>query len=51
MIAAYLFQAFCEFGFPKVLQSDNGMEFVNKIVKALIDTASIDHQLVTLYHP
>ena len=51
MIAAYLFQAFCEFGFPKVLQSDNGTEFVNKIIKMVVETASIDHRLITPYHP
>ena len=50
-IAQHLFQVFCDFGFPKILQSDNGTEFVNKIVKALVDMASINHRLVTPYHP
>ena len=51
MIAQYLFQVFCDFGFPKIIQSDNGTEFVNKIIKAIVETATIDHQLITPYHP
>ena len=51
MIAQYLFQVFCDFGFPKIIQSDNGTEFVNKIIKAIVETATIDHWLITPYHP
>ena len=43
MIVQYLFQVFCDFGFPKIIQSDNGTEFVNKIIKAIVETAIIDH--------
>ena len=50
-IAQYLFQSFCDFGFPKVIHSDNGTEFVNKVMKAMVETANIDHRLITPYHP
>ena len=33
------------------MQSDNRMEFVNKIIKELVKSASIDHRLITPYHP
>lgn len=42
-IAIALFKTFCLFGFPKIIQSDNGKEFVNKIVQTLIAVAGIDH--------
>lgn len=51
IIAQHIFQVFCDFGFPKILQSDNGTEFVNKIVKEITSIARIDHWLVTPYHP
>ena len=31
-IAQHLFQSFCDFGFPKIIQSDNRIKFVNKVV-------------------
>ena len=34
-IARVLFRIFCDIGFPKILQSDNGGEFVNDILKSL----------------
>ena len=42
---------FTTFGFPKVVQSDNGTEFVNDHVRELTKNAGIDHRLVTPYHP
>jgi hypothetical protein len=39
------------FGFPKVIQSDNGTEFVNNIINQLIKTSGISHRLVTPYNP
>lgn len=38
-------------GFPKVLQSDNGTEFVNDVIVALTENSGIDHRLITPYHP
>jgi hypothetical protein len=42
---------FCDVGFPKIIQSDNGTEFVNAIITALIDTAHIERRLITAYNP
>ncbi len=30
-VASHLFEIFCTFGAPKILHSDNGREFVNKV--------------------
>jgi hypothetical protein len=37
-------------GLPQIIQSDNGKEFVNKILSSLISITSIDHRLITAYH-
>jgi len=50
-IVKALIQVFCDFGFPRYLQSDNGTEFVNSLVELLAETTGFDHRLVTPYHP
>jgi hypothetical protein len=50
-IAKHLYQLFCDIGFPKVLQSDNGTEFINDILKEITACSSIDHRTITAYHP
>jgi transposase InsO family protein len=50
-ISNTLFEAFYLLGFPKIIQSDNGTEFVNQVIKALTTTARIDHRLITPYNP
>jgi transposase InsO family protein len=50
-VSSALFHIFCDFGFPRIIQSDNGPEFVNNIVKTLVEHFSIDHRLTTPYHP
>ena len=50
-VADQLFRIFSDVGFPKVIQSDNGKEFVNKITQALCAASNIDHRLITPYHP
>jgi transposase InsO family protein len=50
-IAQELFSIFCLIGFPKILQSDNGTEFVNLIITELTKISSIDHRLILPYHP
>jgi transposase InsO family protein len=50
-IAKTLWEIFSNFGIPRVIQSDNGTEFVNKVLKALVDVMCIDHRLTTAYHP
>lgn len=50
-VSKRLFRLFCDIGFPKIIQSDNGLEFVNKIIDSLTKTLKIDHRLSTPYHP
>lgn len=49
--ALSLWQVICDFGIPKIIQSDNGTEFVNKVVQQLTLLYGIDHRLITPYNP
>ena len=50
-VAKKLFKMFCQVGFPRVIQSDNGTEFVNSTMKALTTAAAMEHRMITAYHP
>jgi hypothetical protein len=50
-IAATWRDIFCTFGFPRTIQSDNGSEFVNKIINTMTKESGIEHRLITPYHP
>jgi hypothetical protein len=50
-VADALLKVFFDFGFPCILQSDNGTEFVNRIIQKIMKSAHIDHRLITPYHP
>jgi hypothetical protein len=50
-IAKRLWECFCLFGVPKVIQSDRGAAFVNKIVSKLTLELGVDHRLVAPYNP
>lgn len=50
-IAQELFKIFCDVGFPKILQDDNGTEFVNKIVDRIVKASFIEQRLISAYHP
>jgi transposase InsO family protein len=50
-VAVPLLQCFCTFGFPKILQSDNGTKFVNEVVKEIIKISGIDRSLISPYYP
>jgi hypothetical protein len=50
-VALELWRLFCEFGVPKVIQSDNGREFVNKVVSAISELAGVNHRLTAPYNP
>ncbi|KAG1372076.1 hypothetical protein G6F61_011368 [Rhizopus arrhizus] len=39
------------FGRPKIIQSDNGTEYVNEIIRKFTEVSGIDHPLMTAYHP
>jgi transposase InsO family protein len=51
VVAKELFHVFTDFGFPKIMQSDNGTEFVNKLIKWICLMSCIDHRLISAYHP
>jgi hypothetical protein len=46
-----LWQCFSLFPLPKIIQSDNGTEFVNQVVKEMKDLLGIQHRLVVAYNP
>lgn len=50
-VAKEIIKVFCDFGFPKVLQSDNGTEFVNQILHHITEESGIDHRLTLPYNP
>jgi len=50
-ICNVLFKIFTTIGFPRILQSDNGREFVNEGMKVMASTMGLQHRLVTPYHP
>src|SRR6266542_2256944 len=41
----------CRYGCSAIIQSDNRLEFVNEIIKQLLEKFQIWHQRVSLYHP
>ena len=50
-IAKELWKTICDFGPPKIIQSDQGTEFVNYVLNVLIKLYKIDRKLTMLYHP
>ena len=50
-VARALYEVFALFGPPKIMQSDNGSEFVNKVLEKLVAAAGINHRLVAPYNP
>ena len=40
----------CRYGCLAIIQSDNGLEFVNEIIKQLLEKFQIWHQRVSPYH-
>jgi hypothetical protein len=49
-VAQVLWQVFNDFGFPKVIQSDNGPEFVNRVISRMLTLSGINHRRITPYH-
>lgn len=50
-VASALFTLFCDIGFPRILQSDNGTEFKNDLLLRLAEKMGIERRFVTPYHP
>ena len=51
VVSARLRELFLLFGLPRVIQSDNGSEFVNLGLKVVLDGAGVDHRRVAPYRP
>jgi hypothetical protein len=50
-VGGVLFDIFSLIGFPRILQSDNGTEFVNALMTTIKTEMGTDHRLTTPYHP
>ncbi len=50
-IAEKLLQVCTTFGFPAILQSDNGTEFNNKVVEAMSELMKLDRRFIAPYNP
>ena len=50
-VAEKLMDVFSIMGFPRIVQSDNGSEFVNDVVKTMTEIMSVEHRLITPYKP
>ena len=50
-VALNLWLIISDFGSPRILQSDNGTEFVNSVIHELINLYGIEHRLITAYNP
>jgi transposase InsO family protein len=50
-VARALLQICCQFGFPRIITHDNGMEFVNEVVKQFIQMSGMDRRLSLPYTP
>ena len=51
VIAAELLKLFSDIGPPKIVQSDNGSEFSNALLSAVLSILQVEHRLSTPYHP
>jgi transposase InsO family protein len=49
--AANVWKVFCTFPLPKIVQSDNGTEFYNQVIKSLFDLHGVDHRTIAAYNP
>ncbi len=50
-VASAVWHICADFGIPKILQSDNGKEFVNSVLRELLQVMHVDHRLTSPYHP
>jgi transposase InsO family protein len=50
-VANELFSIFSIIGVPRILQSDNGTEFRNEVLRALTTLLGVPHRFITEYNP
>jgi hypothetical protein len=51
VVAKSLWEVFCDYGTPMILQSDNGTEFVNKVMNSMTTLYGIEPRLSAAYNP
>jgi len=51
IVARRLYEVFADFGIPRIVQSDNGTEFVNSVLKELKESCGFAHRFISSYHP
>ena len=50
-VARELYKIVADFGLPKVIQSDNGAEFVNTVIREMKEQLGFQHRTISAYHP
>jgi hypothetical protein len=50
-IAQQLWEIFSIIGFPRIIQSDNGPEYVSDVIRNLIKLTGMDQRLISPYNP
>jgi transposase InsO family protein len=50
-IAQQLWEIFSILGFPKILQSDNGPEYVSDVIRNLLQLTGMEQRLISPYNP
>ena len=50
-VADFLICLFCRLGWPEIIQSDQGREFVNEVLAILFELTGIEHRISSAYHP
>ena len=50
-VAAELWSIFALIGLPKILQSDNGSEFANDVLRTMVKLTGIEHRFISPYNP
>ena len=50
-VAGVLWELITTFGIPRIIQSDNGPEFANDIIRALVKLTGIEHRYISPYNP
>jgi hypothetical protein len=49
--ARSLWSVFCTFPLPKIIQSDNGTEFCNQVIKEMSELLGVNHKQIAAYNP
>lgn len=50
-VISHLVKIFSAFGFPKIVSSDRGTEFINDTMNELKNTIGFEHRVTSAYHP